>query len=734
MGRAVTRHERGMTTTRAGVSALLAALVALGASRGHVARAEAGASFVPARDPAATLSIGFEDLDELAPLRPRVFTFAEAAWGGSGKPTDEPLDAAWLGAEGEGLEGARALLAPAGRALVLEGDALAALANQRFEVRLWGRALGAAPELRVLYGAVGDDALEPFATVASVPAVETGRATADGWVEYATGTLDGRALGYAVSALALVPRDGGGEATGARFAVDLLEVLPRGPLPAAAACTQDDVDATCGDAGACVFGTCVSAAAVWGPLPAPAQRLELVDRWRTLFATLHEDREGAARARTRFADPARALAETARGPRAFFGGLERLLADVRAAHGSMGFFDGSSVPFALQGTSMGACFGEVERDLVGGGRGYGVFRVQAGSALRVGDVVTRIDGRDPAAWIAAHAPPGTPDPRAEAADVALGLASTLERLASSFEVARCSSAGACTTVRIDAAAAAQDVLARTRPGFASMTCAPRFRDAVTVPAGRDPSAYDAAFEELGPDGLVSVQTNGMPGDDATWLATVSRGFDRAAGGGLLFDARLGMGGGGAALDLVAERVRVDARFGVFFVGRWGHDSADGPPGFFDLVAPCWDVTPATFGAGLPPLCAALGGTYRFAPSGKVTPRPSRIAWLDVFDASANDMAAAFAKGAAGVRVFAPHPTAAHFGGRVEVPAPWAHQAGTSIQGSDNRVGGSFAEARASAWRSSRGVEPDVVVVQRQSDLLAGRDTMLEAARAWLKER
>lgn len=721
-----------MTRAHVGVFAVLGTLLAGSTIAPPLARAEEPATFTPARDPSALLSLGFERLDDLGGLTAEAYAFEEGPWGGTGARVDEEISDAWLGEAGGGLEGARALAPPPGRALVLSGAALAPLASARFEAKVWGRALGAAPELRVLYGAPEGEALAPFATWASVPAVETGRATTDGWIEYATGALDGQVFGQPVAALAVVPRDGGGEATGARFAVDLLELYPRGALPPAATCTQETADAACGAAGACVFGVCVDGAALYGPLPAPAQRVELVARLHTLFGSLHEDREGAARAARLLGEPARVLARDARSPRAFFGGLDRLLAEVRPAHGSGGFFVGATLPWLLQGTSVGACFGEMDRDLAGGGRGYGVFRAAEGSALRVGDVVARIDGREPAAWIAEHAPPGTPDPTAEAAAVALGLTSTLERLASTIDVSRCTAPGACTTVRVEVAGAAREVLAGRRRPFPADACSPRFREAVVVPPGRDPSGYAEAFEETGADGVVSVQTNGMPGDDAAWLATVARGFDRAAGGPLLFDARLGAGGGGAALSLVADRVRVDATFGVLFLGRWGHDLADGPSGFFERAAPCWDVTFATFGDA-PPLCFALGAAYRFAPSGRATSRPRKIAWLDVFDASANDMAAAFAKGAPGVRVFAPHPTAAHFGGRLDVPSPWPHRVGVSLQGSDNLVGASFAGARAAGFRSGHGVAPDVVVVQRQSDALAGRDTLLDAARAWLKE-
>ncbi len=55
----------------------------------------------------------------------------------------------------------------------------------------------------------------------------------------------------------------------------------------------------------------------------------------------------------------------------------------------------------------------------------------------------------------------------------------------------------------------------------------------------------------------------------------------------------------------------------------------------------------------------------------------------------------------------------------------------AIQVTDARFGSSFDAAVASPWASGTGVVPDQVVLQKVSDLLAGTDTVLAAARAWL---
>jgi hypothetical protein len=56
-----------------------------------------------------------------------------------------------------------------------------------------------------------------------------------------------------------------------------------------------------------------------------------------------------------------------------------------------------------------------------------------------------------------------------------------------------------------------------------------------------------------------------------------------------------------------------------------------------------------------------------------------------------------------------------------------------IQVLDTRFGSSFATAGAAPWASGTGVSPDQVVLQKVSDILAGTDTVLTAARAWLNQ-
>jgi C-terminal processing protease CtpA/Prc len=94
------------------------------------------------------------------------------------------------------------------------------------------------------------------------------------------------------------------------------------------------------------------------------------------------------------------------------------------------------------------------------------------------------------------------------------------------------------------------------------------------------------------------------------------------------------------------------------------------------------------------------------------------------DGSASDFMPQLLKGAPKTRLFAPHATAGAFSTFQEFYT-WGglrYQFGTgdSITKDGEPLIG-------------HGVEPDVVVVPKQSDLLAGRDTIFEAALAWVRQ-
>lgn len=81
------------------------------------------------------------------------------------------------------------------------------------------------------------------------------------------------------------------------------------------------------------------------------------------------------------------------------------------------------------------------------------------------------------------------------------------------------------------------------------------------------------------------------------------------------------------------------------------------------------------------------------------------------------------KGAPGVRIFGPHATAGAFSTFVQV----AYHGAFELQFASGDTIGADGKAHI-----GHGVDPDETVQQRQSDLLAGRDSLHEAALAWVR--
>lgn len=230
------------------------------------------------------------------------------------------------------LQGSSALRVPAGKAVIV-GDAatFAALGDARVEVRVWARADGARPSARLVYAPGEIEPRDLSFPNASVDAVETGRATSDGWVEYSTGPVDAT-IGARTRAAGIVLEADASPLASSGFWVDAVEVRRVGAKPARGACTLATEDAACGAEGACVEGSCVDGAAVWGPLPSLEQRRAIVERQEQYLVRFTSDRAGATNAAARFSPVARAAAESATTARTFWQPFHRSAAEARGAH------------------------------------------------------------------------------------------------------------------------------------------------------------------------------------------------------------------------------------------------------------------------------------------------------------------------------------------------------------------------------------------------------------------
>lgn len=636
-----------------------------------------------------------------------------------------------------GIEGTRALRLPVDHTLVL-GDigSLTKLHGDRIELRFWARADGIRPAAQLVFGReelTGEDLYYPSSAIA---AIETGRATSDGWVEYSTGVVDG-ALSASTKLTAIVFKAGlSPEGKDGGYLLDAVEIRRHGArADRSKSCTLATEDAACGADGACVFGACYDGAIVWGALPSLEHRREIVRRQEQYLVRFNSDRNGAARATTGFSPIARALAETATTSRAFWQPYQRAAADARAAHTMAsgpadyhGLAWRSLISERMSANELLSCFGLVDRDLSGSGRGFAVFEAAPTSPLKVGDVLEAIDGEDPRVWLARTSPMSSlsSDPDVDDALHASGLQELVTSLARSIEVTRCASATACsganaTKITIDLHALRAQWA--TIPFETQPLCSIRFRRGVVVPAGADPESYESAFESVDSDGIAHVLTNGEPSGN-TVAGIVNQAFDRNPSK-MIIDKRRGDGGGGESLSVWSERVRQDPSYRVFQANRWSFSEIDPPASTFSQLSVCESEQSAS-------VCSSLGASWWGVPA-VAKPRPAKIAWLNLVDGSASDLATFYAKGAPGVRIFAPNRTMGLFGALQRLPHFASGLSDAYVQRGDSRLGQTWNEVSSAPWQSGLGLEPDEEIVQKHSDVLLGRDTMLERARAWLKE-
>ncbi len=651
---------------------------------------------------------------------------------------DAPLDAAL--AEGEGIEGKNAVrVGSAGGGLLFKDEAaFAKLAGRRMQVRFWAKAEGRAPTAEIVYRPTGkytplDGSTLP---VASVRAVPTGRETSDGWVEYGIGPIDAQVLGRPIYGLLLVPESRAMEevkfaaeaSERGGFLLDALEILPAEGTPQAdAVCTDADVDATCGPAGACFAGKCVDGAALYGTPLSLAQRKEVVARALFVLEKHQGDASSVARLPAYKAALDALVNETS--SRRFYAGMTAALHTLRNMHTSSGRFPGSTslnpdVTYQTAG-APGACFGLVSRDVLGGGTGFAVFDTEKSSDLRRGDVLKTVDGQEAVAWVrAAFAKYSISTPgqiETDDAWAAIAIGDLLTAHSASFTVERCTDATCSTHSEVTVKTGDRARSAATSGAFASFVytipCDGRLSRIGDLGSG-PPSAE--LFSSLPKDatGTVRVQFDGFSNPGFPSDAEKAFPVDTPK---YLVDARLGHGGKTVNMNAMVNMLLPKGTNPFLLILDRGNlasvDDATlgclGKEGFSCLFSGADVVT--------------SDGT------GVASRTTAKMAWLNGASVSANDFVPFVLKGRPNTRIFSAVQTAGAFGGISYVGSVVPGRTMDSIQYEDARVGADLQSARVGSTVSGHGVVPDVVVTQRLSDLLQGKDTTILAAQAWLAQ-
>jgi hypothetical protein len=647
------------------------------------------------------------------------------------------------------LEGKGALhLSPgsqtsSGALLLSDSAAFAKVAGSRIEVTAWTRAEGMLPAIEIEYAQPDWIAADPNRAFgfAQVRLQRTGRATSDGWFELTSGPIDGNVWGAPVAFIALFPSSFGRNAD--YTLVDGLELrtVP-GALTPDTTCTLADRDQRCGSQGDCLFGQCVPASVVWGSLPPAEHRRSLAERWIQLGARLIGDRHAQSIGRAGFTTTLRGLESEDGSPRRFFEGLHTAVLSLRDSHTNLGQ-PPSEGTFFNPGTgqhsgSLDACFGVVESDVLGGGRGYGVFATGPGTVLKPGDIVQSIDGQAPDEWLGdalsrfgAYMPA---DPRADPSVAGVDLAALVSTRAKTLTVVRCSSATACTgadrkLVTVDVPALVADGLRQsgTVPGWAQYGCSPRFNDAVSTLASS--TTGDAVSVELDKVGNTEIQFDGFTSDQA-WLGNFQAAFGSSPAN-VLVDARQGNGGQLSAMLFLGDLLRSTSQPIVLLTAPAASWLLPDTP---QLFTPRCTVSSATM--SFVDLACQGGDSAAFVPSSATAPgATSRIAWINTFDVSANDLIARWIQGREGVRIFSPVPTFGALGAiQSGETALYGWSGGPTLQVEDSRVAALVDGLSTARWESGHGIDPDENLAQKVSDIFAGKDTLLERARAWLAEK
>ncbi len=540
----------------------------------------------------------------------------------------------------------------------------------------------------------------------------TGRITSDGWIELAN---EGIRIDGARSTIEVgVFSPNGGE-------LDAVELVRTGPSDVAlgSAC-QGSADAVaCGTGQQCYWSECRNVNAWVPPIPADREDVTayLENRLRFLF--------GPYLSRTLDLPKALVAIEQMRHathPFAFWNGFMLAVRRLNDGHtGTSGLSD-----YAIDNPSpLDVCFvggiGDASTDVAPSDAALGdVLVSHVGSTrtmgLHAGDRLVRVDGQHPIVWARAQiehyfAQPAQANHTTSAEQLA-ALRSLVSRFAHELEIVRCDATtkqcGALETIGI-----AELGPLLPADSFDGVECDHRtLRHVAGAPknhGGQSEVFAGPVLEADASERIYGVEWDslytktGQDGVGAKLKKAMNLLLDEDAKA-VIFDHRRGTGG-----TIVGPQI------------IWSFALENKPLTLFQTRQRAGDLQPtlaigkALFEAGL-----ALGEVDY---AGGAAQAPIPVALLLTQDVSASDWLALGMKGAPGVRLFGPHMTSGSFSTLLHF-GYWLGMSYTVATGDTLTADG--------ATNNGFGVVPDELVQPLQSDLLAGRDTVFEAALAWVR--
>ncbi len=548
----------------------------------------------------------------------------------------------------------------------------------------------------------------------------TGRATSDGWVELASNDfpIDGTKMPTVYLRFQDHVSDQGVD-------VDALEIVPSGEFRPFTTC-EGVRDPVCGPDALCVAGSCKLGALGVPPLPSDALRDPMVDALADQLKLFF----GAKKTRAVDLPIALASIESMRDATTayeFWGTWARAIRELHDWHTSA-----SSTVEEVEPTGrLNACFiegdADVSHDVWPGHPIYRDILVSHsgpdGVGLHAGDRLVAVDGQHPIEWarglvdvVWGYHIASDSDSFADLAEGLGGRSGSILRYAKTITVVRCDAAsGTCAdvveTLRVKdmvSDGAGSNVSCDNRPSYHLATGSPdpathRIRGQIFT----GPISNTAPEEKI--YGMVWDTLYGGGDPNGTVNGTISSqiAFWKANARGVILDHRAGNGGTLDAPENLTKLVRPKEVLAVVPMPM----EIAGDPG------------PSTVEEGLARFQAAKNSVPYTVGDPFYDPALP-VALITHRDGSASDYLPLGMKGAPKVRLFGPGPTAGAFSTFIQF-SYWGDLELQFASGDTITKDG--------VAQLGTGVMPDVVVQQKQSDLLAGVDTIHEAALAWVRQ-
>lgn len=537
----------------------------------------------------------------------------------------------------------------------------------------------------------------------------TGRITSDGWIELASDAIRIDGSIHAAVMGAFSP-------TGCEM--DAFEVVSTQAIEGVVNPSCDGVvDNTCAIGQVCYWSECRNVAS-WVP-PIPPDRedvtLYLENRLRFLFGPF-ENRTLDLPASLVAIEQMRHATDRWTYWNGFMLAVRRLHDGHTGTSGSFDFVVGNPKPLSV-------CFMEGEADLSPSTPSDPLYRdvlvshtgADHNLGLNAGDRLVSVDGVHPLAWSRSLITSNWRQPAVSNhgtfAEHASRLSAHISRFADHIEVIRCSegTCGDVETVSIrdipfDEPGAPFDFVACDNRPLRHLPTSPEDHQGQSTDVFVGP-VNEADAEELiyGAEWESLSTTSGQDGVGPGLKAAINT-FINDGAKGVILDHRLGTGGTLAGPEIIWD----------FAVSK--------KPLTFTQGRPFAEAEQPSLAEGLELFNLAIDQNY-VAYAGSSNPTTIPVALLITQDVSASDWLPLGLKGAPNVRIFGPYETNGAFSTRYQL-GYWFGMNYVLATG-DSFVASGDTQA-------GKGVAPDDVVLPLQSDLHEGRDTVFEAALAWVR--